>query len=406
MSLELRGATLIDGTGRDPVRDASVRVEAGRIASIEGSGPADRTIDLDGCTLLPGLIDAHTHLGIAYDFSTPAGSVPAAEIAANIFENCNLALDAGFTTCRDLCGLDGGIVQAIAKGLVRGPRILPSGPALAQDGGHGTFQPRWSDCHCAIAIPGLVDAVRVVNGADEVRLAARRVFRSGATQLKLFLSGGVVSLTDELDETQLSVEEIRAAVEEAEARNSYVTAHAHNIRAVRNGLAGGVRCFEHGSWLDDETAGQMAAADARFVPTLAITQVMQTDWETWGLPELVLPRIEQVREHMNRAVTIAGQAGVVTGSGSDLLGPRQNRRGLELKLRAEIEGPMSAIVAATHTNAFILGLSDRLGTVAPGKTADLIAVRGNPLEDPAIFDDPGRVVFVMKAGTVEKQALS
>ena len=403
MSLLLRGATLIDGTGTDPVCDAVVRVEGDRIAAVGAGARAERTIDLEGCALLPGLIDAHTHLGIAYDFSAPAGNVPAAEVAANVFRNCGLALDAGFTTCRDLAGLDAGIVQAIAKGLVRGPRILPSAFALAQDGGHGTFMPRFSDCHCSLAIPGLVEAVQVCNGVEEVRLATRRALRRGARQIKMFLSGGVVSLTDELDDTQFSVEEIRTAVEEARARGTYVTAHAHNNRAVRNGLAAGVTCFEHGSWLDEETAAAVAAAGAWVVPTLTIAHVMRTEWKTWGLPELVLPRIEAVEEHMRNAVRLAGSAGVRLGSGSDLIGANQNRRGLEITLRAAIEGPMAAIVSATAGNARLLGLDAELGTVVPGKIADLVALRGDPLADPSIFDDPARVALVVKAGIVEKE---
>ena len=402
MTLVLRGATLIDGTGADPVRGAAVRIEDDRIAALDGRGRADEVVDLEGCTLLPGLIDAHTHLGIAYGFAQTA-TTSTAEIAAGVFRNCELALEAGFTTCRDVAGLDGGIVQAIAKGLVRGPRILPSGPALAQDGGHGTFMPRWSDCHCQLALPGLVDAIAVANGPDEVRLAARKAFRRGATQLKMFLSGGVVSLTDDLEDTQFTVEEIRAAVEEANARRTYVTAHAHNNRAVRNGLAAGVRCFEHGSFLDEETAAAVALADAAVVPTFAVAEVMKREREAWGLPELVVPRLEHMERRMTVALRVARAAGVTLGSGSDLLGANQRDRGLEVALRAAIEGPMDAIVSATATNARILGLDDRLGTIEAGKLADLVAVRGDPLEEPALFRDADRVVLVLKGGAVEKR---
>ncbi|MGH7860458.1 MAG: amidohydrolase family protein, partial [Candidatus Binatia bacterium] len=300
MTILLCGALLIDGTGADPVPSASVRVEGDRIAAIGDGGGRGEARDLEGCTLLPGLIDAHTHLGIAYGFAH-ARDVSTAEIAAGVFQNCALALASGFTTCRDVAGLDGGIVQAIAKGAVHGPRILPSATALAQDGGHGTFMPRWSDCHCAIALPGLVDAIAVCNGPDEARLAARKAFRRGATQLKMFLSGGVVSLTDDLEDTQFAIEEIRAVVEEARARNTYVTAHAHNNRAIRNGLAAGVSCFEHGSRLDEETAAAMAEAGAAVVPTFAVAHLMKREREAWGLPELVLPRIAEVERSMAAA---------------------------------------------------------------------------------------------------------
>ena len=403
----LRGAAVFDGTGAEPRPATALRIEGDRIDSIGGAGRADTVLDLEGCTLLPGLIDAHTHLGIAYDFvhGARAGTVPAAEIAAGIFENCGLALDSGFTTCRDMAGVDGGIVQAIAKRMVRGPRILPSAAAIGQDGGHGTFMAPWSDCHCAVSIPGLLDAVTVCTGADEVRLAARRAFRRGATQLKLFLSGGVISLTDELSDTQLALDEIRAAVAEADARGSYVAAHAHNNRAIRNGLAAGVRCFEHGTFLDEETAQAMAAAGAYFVPTLAVAHVLATAPQTLGVPPSIAARVGEASARMGDAIRHARKAGVVIGSGSDLLGPKQTERGMEIVLRAEVEGPMAALVSATSANAEILGLERQIGTLEPGKLADVIAVRGDPLAEPGLFRDPQNVVLVIRSGVIEKNLL-
>jgi imidazolonepropionase-like amidohydrolase len=406
--MRLRGATLIDGTGGDPRSGVEVAVDGERLGRIGPEAPDGdgEVLDLTGLTLLPGLIDAHTHLGIAYDLAhhAHAGMVPTAEIAARTFRNCELALDSGFTTVRDLAGLDGGVVRTIALGLVRGPRIFPSGPAIAQGGGHGTFMSPWSDCYCPVSLPGLVDATAVCDGPDDVRKAARVAFRRGATQLKVFVSGGVVSLSDDLEDTQLSIDELRVAVEEAEARGTYVTAHAHNCRGIRNGLAAGVTCFEHGSWLDEETATAMAAAGAAMVPTLAIAHLMRTEHAAWGLPDLVLPRIEQVADRMVDAIKLARDAGVILGSGSDLLGPDQSRRGLELALRSAVDGPMEAIVSATATNARILRRADQLGTVESGKLADLIAVRGDPLTEPELFGDADRVVLVIKGGVVVKDS--
>lgn len=409
MTIALRGATLIDGTGADPVESSTVTLDGERIASVTGDTEGvDESVDLEGCTLLPGLIDAHTHMGIAFELQHHGqeGFISTAEVAARVFQVCESTLMAGFTTCRDVGGLDGGIVQAIELGLVEGPRVFPSGPAIAQDGGHASFMAPYSDCWCHMALPGLVEGVIVANGPDEVRVAARKAFRRGATQLKVMVSGGVISLTDELDHTQLTVEELRAAVVEAEARNTYVTAHAHNSRGIRNGLEAGVACFEHGSWLDEETAAAMAAAGAALVPTLTVAHVMAEEWQEWGLPEAVVPRMEAVSGHMQHAIGLARAAGVTDiGCGSDLLGPRQGRRGMELVLRAQVEGPMAAIQAATATNARILRVGDRLGTVEPGKLADVIAVRGDPLAEPALFDDPDRVVLVVKGGVVKKRRI-
>jgi imidazolonepropionase-like amidohydrolase len=256
-----------------------------------------------------------------------------------------------------------------------------------------------------VSIPGLIDAVAVCNGPDDVRLAARRAFRRGARQLKLFLSGGVISLTDDLSDTQLAIDEIRAAVGEAEARSSYVAAHAHNNRAIRNGLAAGVRCFEHGTFLDADTAQAMASAGAFLVPTLTIAHVLRESPKALGVPESIAARVGQASSRMGEAIRHARAAGVTLGSGSDLLGPKQNQRGMELVLRAEIEGAMAAIVSATATNAKILGLGEKIGTVEAGKIADLVAVRGDPLAEPGLFGDAGRVVLVIREGIVEKNTL-
>ena len=215
----------------------------------------------------------------------------------------------------------------------------------------------------------------------------------------------MISLTDELSDTQLAQDEIRAAVAEAQARSSYVAAHVHNNRAIRNGLAAGVRCFEHGTFLDEETAHAMASAGAILVPTLTVAYVMRTSPQSLGVPESIAARAGQAGQQMGAAIGHARAAGVTVGSGSDLLGPKQNLRGLELVLRAEIEGAMAAIVSATATNAKILGLDRQIGTVESGKIADLVAVRGDPLAEPGLFGDAQRVVLVVRDGILEKNLL-
>jgi imidazolonepropionase-like amidohydrolase len=350
--------------------------------------------------VLPGLIDAHTHLGLVE--LKAAGSTPVAVIAAHIFRNCELAIESGFTTARDCGGVDGGLARAIEAGLISGPRLFPSGPILCQTGGHGDLTPPFAAHPHGVAVPGLVQNAIVCDGPEEVRVAARTALRRGATQVKVCVSGGVVSLSDRMEDTQFTVDELRAAVDEADARETYVTAHAHNVRGIRNGLAAGVRCFEHGTFLDEETATALAEAGAWLVPTLAVTRVLVEEWQAWGLPKEVVPRMNGVEDAMTRAVKLAYDAGVLIGSGSDLIGSAQIRRGLELVLKARILGPMAAIVSATSANARIIGASDTLGTIEQGKTADLIALSGDPLTDPDVFDDADRVVLVVKNGAVVK----
>jgi imidazolonepropionase-like amidohydrolase len=249
--------------------------------------------------------------------------------------------------------------------------------------------------------PGLSQLSITCDGPDRVRVAAREAFRRGATQLKLCISGGVVSYTDRLEDTQFSLEEMRAAVEEAQARDTYVTAHAHNAAAIRTALDAGLECFEHGTFLDEETVARMARAGAALVPTLSVLQLMTEQWKEWGVPESVLPRLHGVADAMAASLKLAYDAGVTIGSGTDILGPKQARRGLEIPLKARILGPMAALVSATAVNARILRRPD-LGTIEPGKTADLIAVDGDPLKEPELLSDAERVVLVVKDGVVVK----
>jgi imidazolonepropionase-like amidohydrolase len=401
-SLVLRGANLADGTGTEPVREGVVVVEGERIAQVGGRAPSGTELDLGGLTIVPGLIDAHAHLTLVDLADLSGHRIPVAVTAARIFHVCDVALDAGFTTVRDAGGADGGLATATALGLVRGPRILPSGPILCQSGGHGDLRDPFDHHGRDDGLPGLVQPSMRIDGADSARLAAREAFRRGATQLKVAVSGGVVSSTDRIEDTQLTVDELRAVVAEADARDTYVLAHAHNVAGIRNGLVAGVRSFEHASLLDEDTANEIAVAGAYVVPTLAVLHVMPREWEDWGLSEAVLPRLEGLEDAMGRSVKLAAAAGVPLGSGSDLLGPEQGHRGLELTLKSRLLGPMAALVSATRTNAELLRREDDIGTISEGKLADLVVFDGDPLQDPELFDQPDRVVLVIQGGKVVK----
>jgi imidazolonepropionase-like amidohydrolase len=401
-SLVLRGANLADGTGAEPVREGVVVVEGERIAQVGGRAPSGTELDLGGLTIVPGLIDAHAHLTLVDLADLSGHRVPVAVTAARIFHVCDVALDAGFTTVRDAGGADGGLATATAVGLVRGPRILPSGPILCQSGGHGDLRDPFDHHGRDDGLAGLVQPSMRIDGADSARLAAREAFRRGATQLKVAVSGGVVSSTDRIEDTQLTVDELRAVVAEADARDTYVLAHAHNVGGIRNGLAAGVRSFEHASLLDEDTANEIAVAGAYVVPTLAVLHVMPREWEDWGLSEAVLSRLEGLEDAMSRSVKLAAAAGVPLGSGSDLLGPEQGHRGLELTLKSRLLGPMAALVSATRTNAELLRRENDIGTISEGKLADLVVFDGDPLQDPELFDQPDRVVLVFQGGNVVK----
>jgi imidazolonepropionase-like amidohydrolase len=404
-SLLLNDATLLDCTGRDPRPRMSVLVKDRRIARIAAAGAiaapdGARSIDCGGRTLMPGLTDAHVHLGLV-----AAGGNPAPEshvsYVMKVVENIGIALDEGFTTVRDAGNLDPAFALAVEEGQIAGPRILPAGSFLSQTGGHGDQRYRFNE-HGPQSIPGLVAHSEICDGVDAVRAAARRQIRRGATQVKLMASGGIMSPNDPLESLQFTVEEMAAAVHEANAFGKYVMAHCWTPGAMNNALEAGVRSLEHGSLIDEQTANRMAAQDAFLVPTVVILEVLA---RSDAIPEFSRSKLDLVRGAAGESVLIAERAGVRIGSGSDLLGPRQSRRASEIVEKAKHLGAMGAIVSATKTNAELFRLESRIGTVEEGKDADLLVVDGDPLADIACLVNARNVKFVVKTGCVVKDAM-
>ena len=403
MDLWLHDALLADGTGRDPVR-TGLLVEGGRIRRVGGDRPAGvEVLDAQGRLVTPGLIDAHVHLGVSSHLGALGGyGLSAAEIAADMFANLASTLDGGFTTVRDTGGIDGGLATAVRKGKVRGPRVLQCGPIQCQRGGHGHFAAAWepTDLYCGHGIPGLMHMGLISDSPDEMRANVRESFRRGADFIKMCATGGVMSTHDELTDTQLTVEEMAAGVAEARARGTYVTIHAHNNAGIRNGVEAGVECVEHGSQIDDETAALMAARGVALVPTLTVIEEIAQDATHLGVDASHSARAQVVWKGAKEAVLAAVDAGVLVGSGSDLIGPDQLARGRELVLRAELQDPMAALVAATRDNARVLRISDDVGTLEVGKAADLVVWERDALADPHVFADRSAVAVVVQAGRV------
>ena len=404
-SVLLNDAVMIDGMGGDPRAGVSLLVENGRISRIGAAGsitapPDSREIDCGGRTLMPGLTDAHVHFGLV-DGTANDPPISHVSYVMKVAENIRLALDEGFTTVRDAGGLDPAFAMAVAAGEMPGPRILPAGSFLTITGGHGDHRGRWDDSE-PVSIPGLLANSEIVDGVDAVRRAARRQIRRGATQVKVMASGGVMSPSDPIESLQFTVEEMAAAVHEARSFGTYVMAHCHTAGATQNALAAGVRSIEHGSIIDEATARMMAEKGAFMVPTLVIIEILM---RASGVPEFSRQKMQSVHGHMRESVAMARAAGVTMGSGSDLLGPRQRRRGSEIVEKAKEIGAMAAIVSATTTNAELFNLADRIGTLVEGKDADLILVDGDPLTDVAILADGRNIPFVMKGGVARKDAL-
>ena len=310
----------------------------------------------------------------------------------------------GFTTVRDAGGADGGLAEAVAQGLVPGPRLFPSGQALSQTGGHGDQRPRTrsvTSCACCEYGAGLS---RIADGVDECRRAARDELRKGATQIKIMASGGVASPYDPIWNLQYSGDEMRAIVEEAKSWHTYVLAHAYTPEAIRRAIDNGVRSIEHANLIDRETAEHVAAAGGYVVPTLVTYDALHRFGRELGLAEVSLAKLAEVREAGLRSLEILQAAGVPIGYGTDLLGPMHKYETREFVLRREAMAAIDVIRSATTVNAALLNREGELGVVAPGARADLIALDGDPLADISLLDgDGGHLAMIMKDGVFYKR---
>ncbi len=403
-------ALLIDCTGREPVDGAAVVVEGERIVDAIPSGKvgplsgAVETFDLRGRTLMPGLTDAHVHVcAVEGNTAEQHRANPPSLIAAKALRRMEQALMQGFTTVRDAGGADYGFREAAASGLYPGPRMLVSGRVLSQTGGHGDKRRRaeWiAPVDCCLGMVGVI-----ADGPDEVRRATREQLRHDVDQIKVMASGGAMSPGDELDTTQYTVEEMRAAVVEAQAVGKYVLAHAYSPSAVKNALAAGVRSIEHGNLIDEAGAREIRRAGAYLVPTMVTYEAIWREGKSYGVGEHQLRKINIAREKSIEGLTHAYRAGCKIGSGSDLLGDMQAHRAAELELKGQVMKPMEVLLSATRVNAELFRMDRDIGSVEADKYADLIVVKGNPLEDLTLFQNLNNLELIMKAGRVYKQTL-
>ncbi|MCF6468672.1 amidohydrolase family protein [Nonomuraea sp. MG754425] len=400
MSLLLRNALLLDvSTGE--YAEADLRCADGRIAETgDGLTAPDgtRVLDLAGARVVPGLIDAHVHVTASTADLGSLGSMSPAYVAAHSARIMGDMLSRGFTTVRDASGADFGLADAQAEGLIRGPRLLFCGKGLSQTGGHADFRGRGE--HLTDEHPCCAGVGRVADGVDAVRAAARDELRKGAHHIKVMASGGVASPTDRIDSTQYSMDELRAIVEEAEAANRYVAAHAYTARAVNRALEAGVRSVEHGNLLDDTSVELFLRHEAYLVPTLVTYWALKEEGRDFGLPEQSWRKVDAVLEAGLVALERATRGGVRMAYGTDLLGGMHRHQKQEFRLRAEVQRPIDVLRAATSGAAELVGLTGEIGTLAVGAHADLLVLDGDPLEDIGVLADPGHVRHVVQAGAL------
>ncbi len=376
----------------------TVVVEDDRITQVvEGSpdlGPETARVDLEGGMLLPGLIDCHVHLTV--DGSPdPIAKVMRQTIPENTLTsvvNARRTVMAGFTTVRDMGGANGvdlALRDAIREGLIPGPRVLAAAEVICMTGGHG-----WQLGGCE------------ADGPDEVRKAARKQIKSGADQVKLMATGGVMTPGVEPGSAQLTEDELRAGIEEAHKAGRKTATHAQGSQGILNALKAGIDSIEHGFYLTGEILELMVKNGTAFVPTLSAVFHILRGGREGNVPEFAMVKAEKVFEDHKKSARMAREAGVLIGMGTDAGTPfnlhGNNAWELELMVGQGFR-PEEALCAATGKAARILGLEGSLGTIEEGKLADLIVVSGDPLKDIGIIKDEKSIRLVMQGGKTIKQ---
>ncbi|MDE2080994.1 MAG: amidohydrolase family protein [Burkholderiales bacterium] len=364
-------------------------------------------IDLGGRVVLPGLIDAHVHVVAATHDLAGLALQPPSLVGAQSSRILREMLHRGFTTVRDAAGADAGLQEAVARGLYEGPRLFIAGQSISQTGGHADLRPRGvrgEGLFCACAGLGLAGAI--ADGVGPVRRAVREQVRQGADHIKIMAGGGISSPSDPIDGTQFSIDELRAAVEEAEAANLYVLAHAYSPRAVTRAVQAGVRSIEHGNLIDEATVRVMKAHGAFLVPTLATYAALADEGQRLGWSAAMLDKLAVVQARGIEAVRLARAEGVPVAFGTDLLGHMHGRQNTEFALRGPALSAVQTLQGATIVAARLMRQEGRIGALVAGAWADLLVVDGDPTRELTMLAEPAMGIrLLMQAGRIVRSSL-
>jgi len=408
-TVALRAARLIDGTGTAAITNGVVVVTDDKIVAAGKQGvvtiPAGaKLVDLGDVTLLPGFVDAHTHI-IGRELADPQANDAAvrdyqATGAIIGVANAQKTLLAGFTTIRNVGAPDFddmALRKAVNEGNVIGPRMQNAGHAIGITGGH---------CDENGFRPGLMEGnpmLGIADGPDQIRAAVRYQAKYGADVIKMCATGGVLSEGDAVGVQQYTYEEMKALVDEATKLERKVAAHAHGAEGIKTAVRAGVSSIEHGSFLDEEGARLMVQHGTYLVPTLSAGEAAVRAADAGVLKGLRAQKARAAAAAMKNGVKIAVKDGVPIALGTDAGVGAHGTNGHEFTLMVEWGGmtPMQSIVAGTMNGAKLLGWDKQIGSLAPGKWADVVAVPGDPLQDIHVMERP---VFVMKNGYIYKSA--
>jgi imidazolonepropionase-like amidohydrolase len=386
------------------VADADVVVEGGRVVEIGPGLDGDEAVDVGGRTLLPGMFDCHTHVVMEHFDYLRLLIEPFSLQFFYATKALRQTLDLGITTIRDAWGADAGVKAAVETGLIPGPRMRITISMVAQTGGHADS---WSLCGGVLPVlpahPGRPSGV--VDGPENLRKLVRELVRAGADGIKVAASGGVLSHNTDPHLPQLAEDELRAIVDEAAVAGRWVMAHCHAAAGARNAVRAGVRSIDHGSYLDEEVVAMMAERGTWLVPTLLAAQgVIDSAAAGTQLPPGILEKAQEATDRAKESFRLAVDAGVPVAMGTDCpVSPHGTNLG-EIQLMADAGlGPARALHAATLSAAALLRLDDELGSIEPGKRADVVVVSGDPFD---LEDYASRIEQVWKDGIRVKAAPS
>jgi imidazolonepropionase-like amidohydrolase len=373
------GATVVDGTGAAPTV-ADIVIDEGRIVDVGTGLDGDERVDLSGRAVLPGLFDCHTHVAFSGVDTMKYLQTPFGYTYYEAMHNLEATLGIGITTVRDAGGADLGIKQAVTDGLIRGPRMQISLGMISQTGGHGDGWMPSGERLYLFPHPGIPETI--VDGTDEMRRKVRELVRMGADVIKVAVSGGVLSPRDKPTHAHFRPAELDALVDEARAAGIWVMAHAQATPGIKNAIRAGIRSIDHGIYLDDEAIEMMIESGTWLVPTLVAPRaVLDAADAGAAIPAASVAKAREVMEIHRASFAKAVAAGVKVAMGTDSgVGPHgQNLRELELMVDGGMS-PMQAIEATTRSAAALMGVDEELGTLEPGKRADLVVLNGDPLD--------------------------
>lgn len=403
----IHAGKLITAENDKVLSEQTIVIESDRIKAVvagyQAAKEGDTVIDLRQHTVMPGLMDMHTHLSSQYSANAYAEkyTMNEADYALRSVTYAEKTLLAGFTTVRELGDshrLSVALKRAIARGYIKGPRIFAAGKSLASTGGHA--DPTNGAAFYLQGDPGPKEGV--INSAEDARKAVRQRYKEGSDLIKITATGGVLSVAKSGMNPQFTEEELNAIVSTAKDYGFSVAVHAHGKEGMQRAIKAGVTSIEHGTFMDKETINHMRKHGTYFVPTIMAGKWVAEKSQIDGFfPELVRPKAADIGPRIQKTFGEAYKAGVKIAFGTDsgVSAHGDNWREFGYMVEAGMP-PLAAIRSATFEGARLLGVDDELGTVTAGKIADIVAVPGDPLADIALM---GKVSFVMKDGVVYKQ---